>query len=59
MVPFLAVADMRASLAFYVDGLGFAVENKWIDDGVLRWCQLRLGAGAHFPNVDGDQAASG
>lgn len=44
VVPFLAVADMRASLAFYVDGLGFAVENKWIDDGVLRWCQLRLGS---------------
>ena len=46
VVPFLAVADMRASLAFYVDGLGFAVENRWIDDGVLRWCQLRLGAAA-------------
>ena len=24
VVPFLAVADMRASLAFYVDGLGFS-----------------------------------
>ena len=46
VVPFLAVADMRASLAFYVDGLGFAMENKWIDGGVLRWCQLRLGAAA-------------
>ena len=46
VVPFLAVADMRASLAFYVDGLGFAMENKWIDDGVLRWCQLRLGSAA-------------
>ena len=46
VVPFLAVADMRASLAFYVDGLGFAMENKWIDGGVLRWCQLRLGSAA-------------
>ena len=46
VVPFLAVADMRASLAFYVDGLGFVVENRWIDDGVLRWCQLRLGSAA-------------
>ena len=43
VVPFLAVADMPASLAFYVDGLGFSMENKWIDDGVLRWCWLRLG----------------
>ena len=43
VVPFLAVADMPASLAFYVDGLGFAMEGKWLDDGVLRWCRLRLG----------------
>ena len=43
VVPFLAVADMPASLAFYVDGLGFAMEGKWVDDGVLRWCRLRLG----------------
>ena len=43
VVPFLAVGDMPASLAFYVDGLGFAMEGKWVDDGVLRWCRLRLG----------------
>lgn len=43
VVPFLAVADMGASLAFYVDGLGFSMEGKWVDEGVLRWCRLRLG----------------
>ncbi len=43
VVPFLAVADMRASLAFYVDGLGFSEEARWVDEGVLRWCRLRLG----------------
>ena len=43
VVPFLAVADMRASLAFYVDGLGASMEGKWVDEGVLRWCRLRLG----------------
>ena len=43
VVPFLAVADMGASLAFYVERLGFSMEAKWIDEGVLRWCQLRLG----------------
>ena len=43
VVPFLAVGDMPTSLAFYVDGLGFAMEGKWVDDGVLRWCRLRLG----------------
>ena len=43
VVPFLAVADMNASLAFYVDGLGFSMEGRWVDEGVLRWCRLRLG----------------
>ena len=45
VVPFLAVADMGASLTFYVDGLGFSMEGKWVDEGVLRWCRLRC-AGA-------------
>jgi lactoylglutathione lyase len=45
-VPFLHVADMQASLRFYVDGLGFVVTNQWVDDGKLRWCLLELdGAG--------------
>ena len=43
VVPFLAVAELQASLAFYVDGLGFAMEGKWVDEGVLRWCRLRRG----------------
>ena len=43
VVPFLAVKDMDASIQFYIDGLGFEYKNKWIDDGVLRWCQLQLG----------------
>lgn len=46
VVPFLAVADMPASLAFYVDGLGFSMEARWVDEGVLRWCRLSLGGAA-------------
>ena len=42
-VPFLHVADMSASLAFYRDGLGFEMPLHWMDEGVLRWCQLKLG----------------
>lgn len=42
VVPFLAVKDMEKSTQFYIDGLGFEFKNKWIDDGVLRWCQLQL-----------------
>ena len=42
-VPFFAVSDIDQSLRFYIDGLGFEMINKWIDDGKLRWCWLQLG----------------
>jgi hypothetical protein len=41
-VPFFAVSDMEASLRFYLEGLGFAMKLKWIDEGKLRWCWLEL-----------------
>lgn len=44
-VPFLAVADMAKSLAFYVEGLGFEIQNKWEPDGQIRWCWLVHGGG--------------
>ena len=34
---------MEESLRFYVDGLGFVMTRKWIDEGKLRWCRLELG----------------
>ena len=40
-VPFFAVANIQQSLRYYVDGLGFEIANKWIDDGRLRWCWLQ------------------
>lgn len=42
VVPFFAVDDIQASLAFYRDGLGFQIKHKWEPKGVLRWCQLQL-----------------
>ncbi|MEA2164752.1 MAG: hypothetical protein QOK37_2879 [Thermoanaerobaculia bacterium] len=45
-VPFFAVSDIDASLRFYVDGLGFAMTKKWIDQGKLRWCWLQIGGAA-------------
>jgi len=42
-VPFFNVTDLEASLRFYVDGLGFAVTNRWVPEGRLRWCWLELG----------------
>jgi catechol 2,3-dioxygenase-like lactoylglutathione lyase family enzyme len=43
VVPLFAVSDMKTSLAFYVDGLGFEMRDKWEDDGIVRWCRLQIG----------------
>jgi lactoylglutathione lyase len=45
-VPFFGVSNMEESLRFYVDGLGFDITKKWIDDGKLRWCWLEIGGAA-------------
>ena len=42
-VPFFAVSSMEESLRYYVDGLGFEMTDKWVDEGELRWCRLRHG----------------
>ena len=43
VVPIFAVKDMNNSLAFYLDGLGFEIQNKWEKDGIIRWCRLQIG----------------
>jgi catechol 2,3-dioxygenase-like lactoylglutathione lyase family enzyme len=45
-VPFFRVANIEESLRFYIDGLGFAMTKRWIDEGKLRWCWLELGNAA-------------
>jgi lactoylglutathione lyase len=45
-VPFFAVSNMEDSLRFYVDGLGFEMTLKWIDEGTIRWCWLERGGAA-------------
>jgi|HubBroStandDraft_4_1064222.scaffolds.fasta_scaffold30175_4 lactoylglutathione lyase len=45
-VPFFRVKNIANSIRYYVDGLGFQMTNKWIDEGELRWCWLQLGGGA-------------
>jgi len=42
-VPFFHVTDLPASLAFYVDGLGFRITDKWEPEGRMRWCRLQHG----------------
>ena len=45
-VPFLSVANMEASLRFYVSGLGFKMTKNWIVEGEVRWCWLEIGDAA-------------
>jgi lactoylglutathione lyase len=45
-VPFFHVSNMEESLRYYVDGLGFGIRWKWIDEGKLRWCWLENGGAA-------------
>jgi catechol 2,3-dioxygenase-like lactoylglutathione lyase family enzyme len=42
----LMITSMDRSLAFYVDGLGFTIQNRWIPDGQLRWVWMSLGEAA-------------
>ncbi len=46
VMPFFAVSDMDASLRFYIDGLGFVMAERWIDEGTVRWCRLQRGGAA-------------
>jgi catechol 2,3-dioxygenase-like lactoylglutathione lyase family enzyme len=41
-VPFFRVTDIEESVRYYVEGLGFQMRNKWIDEGKLQWCWLEL-----------------
>jgi lactoylglutathione lyase len=46
VVPFFGVTDMEQSLRYYIDGLGFEMQNKWVVEGKIRWCWLALGGAA-------------
>ncbi|HEY6338805.1 MAG TPA: VOC family protein [Candidatus Sulfotelmatobacter sp.] len=45
-VPFFMVTNLEASLLYYVDGIGFRMTNRWINEGKLCWCWLQLGGAA-------------
>jgi len=45
-VPLFAVSNIEDSVRYYVDGLGFDMTKKWIDEGKLRWCWLQIGSAA-------------
>lgn len=43
VVPFFRVSNIKNSLSYYVDGLGFEITHKWINEGKLEWCCLKNG----------------
>ena len=43
VVPFLHVSSMELSVRFYLDGIGFTMNHKWVVEGKLRWCWLSVG----------------
>ncbi len=43
ITPALTVGDVQRSLAFYVDGLGFTVKEKWEREGQLQGAMLLAG----------------
>ena len=45
-VPLFDVADVERSIAFYIDGLGFELQDKWEQDDELRWCRVEHGDSA-------------
>jgi catechol 2,3-dioxygenase-like lactoylglutathione lyase family enzyme len=44
MAPMYTVNDLQRSLAWYRDGLGFFVAERWEDDGRLKGVMLKAGA---------------
>jgi catechol 2,3-dioxygenase-like lactoylglutathione lyase family enzyme len=45
-VPFFLVSNIEQSVRYYVEGLGFEMTRKWINEGKLNWCWLQLGEAA-------------
>lgn len=52
MVPLLMVYDMRRTVAFYRDVLGFEVEQQWEPDGHLYWASLKSGRAKLMVNAE-------
>ena len=45
-VPLFDVADVDKSIEFYVDGLGFKLQDKWVEDDILKWFRVQHGDSA-------------
>jgi uncharacterized glyoxalase superfamily protein PhnB len=43
ITPSLTVNDLEKSACFYSDGLGFVIEERWEENGVVRGMMLKAG----------------
>jgi catechol 2,3-dioxygenase-like lactoylglutathione lyase family enzyme len=59
VIPFLSVKNMDASLAYYRDGLGFKVVNRWVVDEAIHWCMETRRGRADASNIRPGKGAGG
>jgi len=57
LTPTLTANDLKRSLRFYSDGLGFVVREEWKDEGVFKGVMLE--AGKASLNLSQDDFAKG
>jgi len=43
LVPSVTANDMKKSVRFYTEGLGFAIQEEWKEEGVLKGVMLEAG----------------
>ncbi len=56
IVPLLNVADVASSIAFYSGALGFAVENKFENEGRIGWARVSREGLALMLNEHGEES---
>lgn len=52
VTPSLTVNDLHKSIAFYTDGLGFVIQERWDNKGVLMGVSLKAGTSRLMLNQD-------
>ena len=52
VMPLFQCYDMRRSVAFYCDKLGFEIDHQWEPDGHLYWAMLKLGGAFVMLNAE-------
>lgn len=43
LVPSVTVNDLKKSVRFYTEGLGFAIQDEWKEEGVLKGVMIEAG----------------